>query len=258
MGTIPVQQQIQSEIQSEVSALAHRHVTLSYSILGVLVLALVLAGLGGWLSIKGYERALQRAEAAEAVSKQHEADFNEKYKALSDLLAQHEADRAKEQEQQNKLLSQIATRASQPVPTVIQTGLRPDATAQDARNAIAAVTSAAGKPVSPEVTPDQKVAVNVPESQQLISLLYEGNAAKLDLRDTKMLFTLEQTKNSSLSNDLTQCRASVKAGKVTIAADDKTIADYKKAATRSRFRKFLDGAEKVALLLGGVAIGHKF
>lgn len=243
--------------ESEVSALAHRHVTLTYSILGVLVLTLALAAFGGWLSIRGYERALQRAEAAEAVSKQREDAFNVQFKAFQDQIAKDAADRAQAQAQQDALIAKITTRDKQPVPVVIQTGLKADATAEDAKNALGAVFSTPVAPVAPTVTSDGKVAVTVKEAQEITSAGFDGQRAEADLRDTVSLYTLEKTKTTSLSNDLNQCQAGLTEAKATVKAQDTTIADFKKAAKRSRFQKFLSGAEKALLLVGGIYIGHK-
>lgn len=230
---------IQTELLAQVRALSTHHVTVSYTLIGVLLVVLALASFGGWLGLKAYDHAIARAEAAEA---KYDADE----KSWAATLAQHDAQRAADAQQEAQLLAQIASRDKQAPPLVIQAGLKPDATAQQAALALGA---AAGGQVAPTVTQDNRIAVMPVESQEITLDLLAGTKAEGDLKDTQSLLDLKNKDNTSLSNDLAQC-------KTENTEANKVITQYKKAAKRSKFRSFLNGTEKVGLLVLGGYIGH--
>jgi hypothetical protein len=68
---------------------------------------------------------------------------------------------------------------------------------------------------------------------------------------------LEQAKYSSLQIDLNACKSTVSQDETALLDANKVISAYKKLAVRSRWKKFLGGAEKVALIAVGFEIGHK-
>ena len=86
MSTAPVTPTITSVAQSEVSALAHRHLTLTYCIVGILLLVLVLMGIGGYLGLKSFNTQL----AAQATK---DAQYQADRKTFMDTLTAHDADR---------------------------------------------------------------------------------------------------------------------------------------------------------------------
>lgn len=261
MATTPVPQQTQNNIsaavQSEVSTLAHRHVTLSYLLVGVLVLTLALAAFGGWLSVKAYERALQRAEAAEAISQQREQAFNSQYKAFTDQLAQNEANRAKEQTQQAALLAGIVARDRQPIPVVIDSGLKPGAGVNLVAPALQQAYSDVPAFGQVSVSPDGNLAINASQGQFLVKNKVDLDRLSLDFKDLQSVSDLQKAQIGSLNTDLTSCQTGLTDAKAAVAADDKTIKDYKKAAEKTKFQKFLSGAEKVLIFAGGIYLGHK-
>ena len=261
MSTQPVSQvtvlpAFQTMVQSEVSALAHKHITLSYAILAVLVIALAVGCLGGYMGLRGYERALARAEAAEQRFEQKDQQYQQMFTAFQQQIAKDSADREAASQQQAKLEAQIASRANQPLPTVVQTGLKPDATAQEAGNALGAVFTKPDAPVVPMATPDGKVQISAKEAQEVASLGIDGQRAEADLKDEIALYTIETTKTISLSKDLQACTDTLAVSKDDLKEAKVTIADYKKVAKRSKWQKIWQGFKTYGLPVLAYAAGR--
>ena len=221
----------------------HSHtVKVTYMFVAIIVLVLSLGSVGGYLGLKAYEAQLARAET-------REAQYQTSLAAFQSALAENTVARAAAEAQVAQLQAQIAKRASQPLPAPVQTGLKPDATAEQAKTAIEAVYGAdkAFGALPPVQGPN--VALSVPQAQAIISTKIGLDRTSADLRDEIQIAGLQKTTIDSLQNDLNTCKA------VNLEAN-KTIDAYKKIATKSKFRKFLDGAEKVGLLLAGGVIGH--
>lgn len=245
MSTQPVlpapstEHDIQTLLLAQINKLSQHHVTVSYTLIAVLVLVLGLVGAGGWLGLKSYEGQVARAEAIEA-------RYQDAQKAFSEQLAANNAERAQDAQASAALISQIAKRAVAPLPPVIQSGLAASASAESVSKALQEVQPGLG---TPEVTPDAKVALQVNQAQLVVRSLLAGTQAEADLGDTNALLGLANRDKSTLSNDLDSCTD------LNLKANE-TIAGYKKAAIKSKWRKILDGMEKVGLILGGAAIGH--
>lgn len=241
-------------VQSEVSALAHKHITLTWGVLGVLVIALMIAVLGGFAGYKSYEKALQRAEAAEQRFEQKDQQYQQMIADFQKQLTADAAERQAATDKQNQLQAQIDQRARQPLPAVVSAGLQTNATAEQAA---AALQSAIPELGVVEASPDGKVSSTVTQTQAIITVAVAGQRAEADLKDTQTLYGLEQSKSTSLSKDLTSCQSTLSGANASLDDAKKTISAYKKAAKRSVFRKILDGAEKMALFAGGVYLGHR-
>jgi hypothetical protein len=239
MADVTVPQEILTQLHSDFVSLATKHATTSVAALGVLVLVLILAGIGGYFGLKSYDAQLAKAQVTEQ-------KYEAAQKTLTDLLASDAKERAELQAQQANLVNQIAKRDSKPPAPVVTAALQPNATAETAANALGLVFSLSPYP---SATPDNKVALSVSNAQELISDGVELNKLRPDLTDTKMLYGLEQQKSASLNKDIIQCTDTLKDAQKSITA-------YKKLAARSKWKRFLDGAEKVGLVIGGAAIGH--
>lgn len=244
-------------VQSEISALAHKHVHLSFAILGVLIVALGVACLGGYMGLRGYERALARAEAAEQRFEQKDQQYQT---MIADFQKQITADAQERQQasaKQEQLQAQINARVSAPVPPVVQTGLKPDATAQEAGNALGAVFTKPDAPVVPMATPDGKVALTVKESQEVASQGLDYQRITLDWQDEISLYNLEVSKSTSLSKDLQSCQDTVTASQADLKDAKATIAAYKKAAVRSKWQKMWQGFKTYGVPVIAFALGRK-
>lgn len=223
-------------LQAQFVALAHKHASVSFWLIGTLVLVMGLMGFGGYEALKSFDAQLARAE-------QREAQYNTDRKTWQDALAQHDAERVADATKIASLEAQVAARDKKPLPPPVTT---PDEAVAGLQAAYSDVPAFG----APQATPDGKVAVNVPQAQILITTKLDLNRLKLDLTDEKAIVDLQKQTNASLSKDLTGCQA------LNVEAN-KTIADYKKLAKKSRWQKFLSGAEKVGLVLGGMYVGHK-
>jgi hypothetical protein len=218
----------------------HAHsVKVSYFLVGIIVLVLGLATVGGYLGVQAFNRAEARADAQAAL-------YHQDSLAWQENLKQSEAAREASAEQVASLEAQIAKRDAKPLPVPIQAGLKPDATIQ---TVITALQTAYGPSMVPTSTPDGNVALSVPNAQQTIQARVDADRLKADLDDEKAVVSLQTGSISSLNNNLNQCISLNTEAK-------KTITDYQKAAGRTRFQKFLNGAEKVGLLIAGGVIGH--
>ena len=240
--TKPVSIDAAAYLANVVDSLHQHTVRVTYMFVAIIVLVLSLGSVGGYLALKAYESQLARAETREA---QYQASLA----TFQSTLAENTAARVAAEAQVSQLQAQIAKRATQPLPAPVQTGLKPDATAQEAAFALQSVYSAVPAFGQPVATPDGKVLVTVTQTQLLIGSKVELDRTKADLQDVKAITSIQTGTISSLNNDLSQCKA-------LQAQSEKVIAGYKAIATKSRFRKFLDGAEKVGLLMAGGIIGH--
>jgi hypothetical protein len=242
MADVTVSQEMLTQLHSDFTSLATKHATASFTALGVLIFVLILAGIGGFIGLREYDAQLAKAQVTEQ-------KYEAAQKTLTDLLATDAKEREQMQAQQANLVAQIAKRdKTPPVPAVIA-ALKPDASLGVLINGISASYSDVPGFGVPQPTPDGKVALNGLESQEIIQSHEQGKKDHADLADTQKLYGLEQQKNVSLNTDIVQCTDTLKDAQKSIAA-------YKKIAVKSRWKKFLGGAEKVGILIGGIALGH--
>lgn len=242
MSNTPTVPTVGSLVQSELSALAHKQLTVTYSVLAVLVLVLSLACVGGIFGFKAYEAQVARAEVQEQKFDQDRSDFLKQLQADEVARAQDAKDAADR-------LAQIAARDAQPLkPTspAVSSGLKPDATAQEAANGLSSAYPGLGVV---DASPDGKVLTTVQQTQFLMGFSLQAARDREDLADLKVAYADQVRISQSEATDLGSC-------KTALVEAQKTIGDYKKIATKSGWRKFLDGAEKVGLVLAGAAIGH--
>ena len=120
MSTTPV---VPVTIQSEVSALAHRHLTLTYGLVGTLILLLVLMGVGGYLGLRSFDNALARQEVRDAQYQQDRQKF-------LDTLQVNDAQRTADATKIAQFEAQIKQRDSKPLPPAEQDALKPTADTQ--------------------------------------------------------------------------------------------------------------------------------
>jgi hypothetical protein len=242
MADTTISQEALSQLHSEFTTLASKHASVSYAVLGILVLVLFLAGIGGFLGLKSYDAQLAKAQVTEQ-------KYEAAQKTLTDLLATDAQERAQMQAQQTNLVNQIAKRDKTPPSAPVIAALQPNAPAEVLAQGLGSSFSDVSGFGLPQPTPDGKVALNGQETQIVIQDHELEKKDHADLTDTKMLYGLEQQKSASLNKDIVSCTT-------TLADAQKTITAYKKIAMKSKWRKFLDGAEKVGLVIAGAAVGH--
>ena len=240
MSSVPVTPTTTASAQSEVSALAHKYL---YAHLGILLLLAAIMCAGGYVALRGFNATLARAEAQEKVYQQDRTQWQSQ-------VAQDAAERQAQALQIAALQAQISKRDSTPLPPAVSKGLQPNANATDANAALTAAYTSVPAFGATKVSPDgQNVLLSVPQAQQVIITQENELKDSADLKDEKSIVALQGFTITTLNTDLKGCQS-------TVSEANKTIADYKKAAQKSRFRKFLDGAEKVGLVLTGVGLGH--
>lgn len=221
----------------------HKHqVTVSYFFVSIIAVLVLVIGLGGFFGLQAYEKLEAKAEAQEA---RYDADR----KSFYDTLAQHDADRAANDAKQAQLVAGIAARAKEAPAPVVQQGLKPSASAEEAKNALQSVYSDTSTLGTLEATPDGKVSATVTQAQIFIGSKLSLDRLKLDFGDTQKVLELEKQTNSSLTSDLAQCKATNKEA-------DKTIADYKAASKKSKWQKIKDGMKQAGWLAIAYGIGR--
>jgi hypothetical protein len=235
-------QSVQVDLNNAIIALAHKHASVSFTLIGVLVLVLGLAGVGGYIALKFADAQLARAQ-------QLETKYDADRKVWQDQLAVSEAARAQATTQQQAIVKVVDTR-DKTTDKAITDALKPDATLPAVELGLRSAYKADPLFQAPLPLNGVYVELGQAQAQALTATKLDRDRLFLDLADEKNVFNLEQQKNSSLSSDLDKC-------KVDNAEAGKVIAAYKKAAYRSKFQKFLSGAEKVGLFVGGMYLGHK-
>jgi Tfp pilus assembly protein FimV len=237
-------------LQAQVAALAHRHITVAYTLIATVVFTLLLAGAGGWYGLRMFDAQLARMEA-------REQQYDAERKQYTDALAANNAQRAQQTAQQAAVTHTTAERDAQ-ADKAIQAAVRPDlslnttaAGLQDAFKDVVGFGQVNVSPGYPDGLHGPAIELAGHQAQQITAYKIDRDRLFSDLSDLRTVYALEQTKNSSLSNDLAQCQDLRVKG-------DAVIAGYKSLAKRSKWQKFLSGAEKVGLLAAGIAIGRRF
>lgn len=249
--TVTIEQKVLTDLHNGLHRIIYAH-------LGILILLFAFIGVGGYLGLKSYDKALAHAEALQAQFNAAQATAAASQKQLTDLLAADSAQRSQESAQQADLTQQILKRNSQAPAPAVQTALQPSATAA---NVAVGLQAAYSFSTLPTVEPDGKVALEPSQAQQTISAEINANQFSADYNDEVELYTLETDKTTSLSKDLAQCQDTETKDKVALSDANKALAAYDKLAKRSRFRKILGSigrnAERAGILFVGIELGHK-
>lgn len=251
---------ISQDLESALASLAQKHVTISYTLVGVIVVILILVGVGAYFGNKSWQAAMSRAEASE---KQMDADRTQYQQTLAQMQKQIDQNNAQIQQDQVReaqLVAQISQRDKQ-ADTQISNVLQPGKTATDAFSDLASaykgVVSLTQDIVKDPTGAEQFLAFPVPAVQQFTAAELSDQRDSKDLADTKSELSDEQDKSAKLTDSLNQTTASLTALQTTEKACEATVTNYKKVAKKSRFRRIMGGVEKVGLFAAGVFIGHK-
>lgn len=209
--------------------------------------------MGGMFALNRFQRALDKADAKMAVADTMNAEYIKQSKLVQEQLASTQvqiAQLASAQAQKQQVIIVRDQAAAAQVAEVTRPGVSAAQALQDfADNNVVAPNLAS-------VTPDGKIAVEVVGAQHITATKIEHDALKIDLADTQVIvqdgekkFEVCQASTKAVTELNTKCEAD-KAAYVEAAKA------YEKAAKKSKWRKFLDGAVKVALVAGGIALGH--
>ena len=225
----PEEIQLHAQANAAIAALAHKHVSVSYLLIAALGLVMVLMGLGGYAALKSFDAQLARAE-------QREAMYDASVQTFKDTLAKDAAVRDAKDAEIAALQARVAARDAKPLPLAVQAGLKPGATALEAAKAVSEAYGSVPAFGEPQATPDGNVALSVPQAQAVAIAGVERDRYKADVADLNQALGDQKSNNLSLSNNLKACQD------LNVQANG-TIDAYKKAAKKSRFKKFLAGAE---------------
>jgi cytoskeletal protein RodZ len=224
-----------------VNALNSHHTTISYGLIAVLFVVLGLCGFGGWLGLKYVDAQVARADAADA-------RYQDAQKHLTELLAEDARERSQLQSQETALEAQIAKRNAAPPAPAVQAALQPGATAQTLAKGLESSYSAVKDFGVVQPSGEAGVLLNGLQTQSVIVLNEQAKKDSGDVKDLNTALGLEKQSNVSLNKDLTFCIS-------TLSDANKTIADYRRVIKPTKWKRFLQGAEKVGIGIGGLALG---
>jgi hypothetical protein len=262
--------QIDKDLQDSLSSLAHKHVTISYALMSVILFLILAMGLGGWFSLKLYDREIQRAEAAEKISDAARVQYQQDKQISDTVIAQATAQLQQDAQQRQQMAAQIAT-LQQQIKDRDATSLTTISAILNAKTAQQAYADAAAhyKLVSPfipgkDTIGNETLTFQVKDVIDFTATKVDDDTKTADLIDTQKQLVTSTLEVKSLNADLNTGTAAFAALKqtadqcaVTEKADQATINDYKKAAKRTKWQKFYQGAEKVAIFTAGAFLGHK-
>lgn len=234
---------LHAQLAQHLADLSKKHASISYVVLGVLGLVLVLGTVAGYFALKQYDAQLARAEAREEL-------YDQDRKAWAAELKTRDAERAADAQRVEELIGQIAARAAKPLPPVIKAGLDPSASLAEGKMALEAVMGDRPTFGTLNIATDGNASLKLSQLQILVSDEVDLKRLKFDFADAVKVIDLQKGTISSLTKDLDTEKA------LNVEAN-KSISDFKKLAKKSRWQKFMGGAEKVALVVGGIWLGTK-
>lgn len=228
--------------------------------MGVFVLFIALIAAGGYFGLRSYDKQVERADALALQFQKSQELAAASQKQLADIIAADTVARAQETARQQDIEQQMLKRNTQaPAPVVVE-ALKPSANAANVVLAIQSQHANDNPPVDPKVLSDGNLSISVPEAQRWVSEKADLDRFSANYRDEVQLYTLEQSKTTSLSKDLAQCQDTETKDQAALTDAKKTIAAYDKAAHKSKFRKILGSigrnAERVGLIVAGIELGQ--
>jgi len=219
-----MQHQLNQQMLSEFSSLAHKHATVSYAVLAVLVLVLASVGVGGYFGLKAYQSALTHAEQVE--------------QGYQSQLSQYQKQIAQDQAERADLERQIAARDKQATQKK-----KAVADITDPAKSIGALSEAyRGQDFQATITTEGKVAFPVPSVNMFTQTKISADAMAADIND--------------LNDEVSSLKLDIANGQKTLAACQDTVGAYKKAAKKSKWQKIVTGAKIGGAILLSAAIGH--
>jgi hypothetical protein len=254
----PQQVNLPQEILTDVHKIFQR-VILSH-IAVVIILICSLCG-AGYFAVRIHEKDLAHAEQLQQQFTQANAQASQAQTQLAQIIAQDTASRAQETDKQQQIELAMAQAAKAPLPVPVQQALAPSADAAEVVLGLKDAYVGVNPPMDPQVTSDGKIALTLPNAQQTIQEAAELEQSKYDYGQETQLFTLEQTKSTSLSKDLGVCQDTVTKDETALKAAGPAIVAYAKVANRTRLQRIFGSvgrnAERMLIFVAGAYLGHK-
>lgn len=251
---------IQNDLQNALADLAHKHVTISYTLVGLIVLILALCCAGAYFGNQSWQKAMDRAQAIEQEMNADRAQYQQTLAAMQKQIDQNNAQIQADQVRQQQLIDQINKRDQQ-ANKVITDVLQPGKTATDAFSDINAaykgIVALTQDIVKDPNSNDQLLAFPVPAVQQFTAAELAEQRDSKDLADTKGQLAAEQDKTAKLTDNLNKTNDTLASLQKTDAVCQQTVAAYKKVAKKTRWQKIWGGIKKGAEIGGSLVLGYE-
>lgn len=224
-----LQHQLNQKMLEEFTSLAHKHATVSYALIAVLVVVLSAAGFGGYFGLKSYQAAIVHAEQVE--------------KDSAAVISQYQQQLAADTAERVRLEQEIATRDK-------QTERKKKEVAQNTTDPIKAMSNLAtaygdeGSKVFAD-TPleaDGRWGFNIPAVNQFTQTKMDKDALAADVDD--------------LQSEVESLKLDQEKGQQALAACQTTVNAYKKAAKKSKWQKVVSGMKIGGAIVLSAFIGH--
>jgi type II secretory pathway pseudopilin PulG len=243
---------------SELAVLAGKHINLTYYLLGILLVVILIGCGGAYLASRWVDKEISKAEASQQATLALQQTASNEEKAWEVQYAKDNSQRTIDEQKIADLQKQLDTRdttAAQKVQQVLQ----PGRTAQQAYSDLSSqykLTSPSLVNQSPDGT-EQTLTFYIPDVQQFTAAKIDDVAKTADNQDKDAEIASQADEITSLNVNITAGKQAYDAEVKTETQCEKTVSDYKKAATVSKWQKFKNGAEKALLFAAGVALGHR-
>jgi hypothetical protein len=210
---------------------------------------------GGMLSLMGFQKALDKADVRMAAADTRNEEYTKQAQLVQQQLASAQAQITALSAAQTQRQQVIVVR-DQAAATRIAEVTRPNVTAAQAfkdmtDNSVVTPASLA------TLLPDNTIAIEPLGIQEITTTKIQRDQLRLDLTDTQSNLVDEQTKFDASQvglKDVTALNAQCETDKAGYVAAAKA---YRKVAVKSKWKRFLGGAEKVLLVAGGITVGMR-
>jgi cell division protein FtsB len=223
-------------VESELSAIAHKHAHVSFALIGIVVLVLALMGAGGYAALRLFEHALDKQDAKYDT-------FLANQKTMQEQIAKDAQTIAEISRSQQQKVVVIHDR-DQKADTQIVDVTRADKTTEQV-----AIDFSAQFGYRPQIV-GETFQFTQPQTQGFTALKIDRDRLFLDYGNEKELYSQEQSKTALLQNDVGHLQKDV-------TEANKQIEGYRKLAHRGKWKKIGEGAVKVGIFAAGVYIGSK-
>lgn len=258
----PTLVQIDKELQDSLANLAAKHVTVSYTLVGILLVVLCFGAFGAYFAAKWVDKEVAQAQSAEKLFNQEQQTATMANQQYQQELASHNADRIQWAAQQVQLVQAYSTHnqvVTQQIKQVTQAGKSAQdafADIHDAYKDNLTVSSASPQVSVDPASGEQMLAFPVSVVQQFTATKLDDDLQTANVANLDQQLSLEKQTNSTLTTDIAASQDDLTKQKAATQACSVALNDYKKVVVVSKFKKIMSGALKGVLFAGGIVIGH--
>lgn len=228
--------------KTELKTISQRHVVMNLGVIAVLALILITGLLAGRHALNSFDSQLAKADTR---YEQYVTD-NKALKARLDASDNKIQFLADQQAKQQKSIDKRDTTTNKKIDDVKS----PDKTNQQAADDL--VSAYGSEPFVNWNILDQlgHFSFSKPQVQMFTVTKLDRDRLFADYAERGKQLDEEKQKTADLADDKKRLKKSNDQA-------DASLQQYKSLAEKSKFRKFLDGAEKVGIFIGGVYLGKK-